>query len=273
MDRRAIIATHHKTGSVWMNTTFREICARTGLPFVTIGPDSRIDPDHCAPPVVVSDIHSKFRRCRWILKDDSARIFHLIRDPRDVVISGMHYHRTSREKWLFVSRDKFGGTAYQAKLNSLPTELHRLVFEMDHAGGNTIRRMAQWDYRQSNSFECKYEDLIRDVEGTLFVRVAAHLGFAGEEIELCRRTFWDLAIFGGRAGGKRQDPHIRSGEGGQWRSVFDRATGEEFLARFGDVLVRLGYEQDNAWLDRLPRTVPRRHHGRDAAAQSILDGT
>ena len=35
-----------------------------------------------------------------ILDRDDVRIMHLIRDPRDVLISAMHYHRKSTEAWL-----------------------------------------------------------------------------------------------------------------------------------------------------------------------------
>jgi len=272
VDRCAVIATHHKTGSVWMTTTFRAICAKLDMPFVNIGLETKIEADRCIPPVAFSDSHASFRHCRWILNHENVRIFHLIRDPRDVVISGMHYHRTSSEKWLFTPRDKFGGETYQAKLNRLPTEHERYVFEMDFAGGNTIRRMAGWNYGKSNSFECRYEDLIRDFEGDLFVKIAAHLGYGEGELDLCRKTFWDLAIFGGKSRRRHEIRHVRSGETGQWQGVFDRSLGEEFVARFGDVLVRLGYEQDNMWVGRLPQTRAGSGHGSDVASQSILDG-
>ena len=32
--------------------------------------------------------------------------------------------------------------------------------------------------------------------------------------------------------------------------------GEKFVRQFGDVLVRLGYEKDDSWLDKLPERQP-----------------
>ena len=255
MERCAVVATHHKTGTVWMNTTFRAICEALGIPFALIDLNTAVDPESCVAPMVFADSHSSFRHCRWMLADPRFRIFHLIRDPRDVIISGMHYHRTSKERWLFVPRAEFGGMDYQTKLNSLATDSERYLFEMANCGQKTLRRMLGWNYRRANGFECKYEDLVQDVDMSLFTRIATHLGFCEDELEVCRDVFWRNAMFGGKARRKGRIHHIRSGEKGQWRTVFDRCLGEEFINRFGDALVKLGYEEDNSWVGCLPRNA------------------
>ena len=50
--------------------------------------------------------------------------------------------------------------------------------------------------------------------------------------------------------------HIRSGDPQQWPCAFNRELGKAFLAAFGDALVRLGYEQDDHWVDRLSEQKP-----------------
>ena len=73
-------------------------------------------------------------------------------------------------------------------------------------GSQQRRRLrAPWrlDYARPNSFEARYEDLMEDVDTTLFAAAAAHLGFDDDEVATCRQVFWDHALFGGKA--KRRD--------------------------------------------------------------------
>lgn len=67
------------------------------------------------------------------LSDCSYRGLHLIRDPRDVILSGMHYHLRAPEKWLHDPEPDYGGLSYQEKLNSLDGD-GRLFLEMERLG-------------------------------------------------------------------------------------------------------------------------------------------
>jgi len=166
----------------------------------------------------------------------------------------MHYHQNAKENWLLRTSAEFGGQTYQAALNACASERERYDFEMRNATSKNIGNMLGWDCTRANSLECHYENLIRDTESQLFLRIAKHLGFSEDERPMCGRVFWRNAIFGGKAKVKeeRTFAHIRSGEPEQWRGVFDRKLGEAFLAQFGDVLVKLGYEKDDSWLGGLP---------------------
>ena len=60
-----------------------------------------------------------------LMKLDHARFLHIIRDPRDVLLSGMRYHRIAplgNEKFLREKRDEWGGKNYQDHLNALPDD-------------------------------------------------------------------------------------------------------------------------------------------------------
>jgi hypothetical protein len=258
MNRIAVIATHHKAGTVWMNHTFRTIAKKLDIRFLpTLGFMVLPEADR-APPLILSASNGREGVEPGLFDREDVRIFHLIRDPRDVLISSMHYHRRAKENWLLRTGDDFGGQTYQAALNARASDRERYDFEMRNATAKNVANMLGWDYDRASSFECRYEDLIRDTERKLFADIVRHLGFAKEEIPLCRRVFWKLAIFGGKADAREDAAiaHVRSGEPEQWRGVFDRRLGETFLAQFGDALIRLGYEKDDAWRDDLPEHRP-----------------
>lgn len=251
MNRCAVIATHHKTGTKWMNSTFTAICRALDIPFVNADRDGIPRRDEAKPPYVLFSPHAKFGKSRWLLENPEHRVFHVIRDPRDVIISAMHYHRVSKEHWLHVAREEFGGRTYQQQLNSLPDDRQRYLFEMNRSAKTVIKAMRRWNYGRPTSIECKYEDLIVDTEMSLFTDVVRHLGFSDDELERCREQFWRMSIFGDKAARKGKVTHIRSGDAKQWQLVFDRGLALDFIENFGTVLVRLGYETDHSWIDTL----------------------
>jgi hypothetical protein len=112
--------------------------------------------------------------------------------------------------------------------------------------------MTSWNYSKANSFDCKYEDLITDTNTELFGRIAGHLGFAGAQVDECRKQFWETSLFGGR---QAKVHHVRSGAARQWPSVFDIGLAQAFVERFGDALLTLDYEPDDSWISRLPEVA------------------
>jgi hypothetical protein len=240
-----VVATHHKTGSVWMRTVFRSIGRSLGLPFVSLNKSRSKKSGHSPAPAILFNDHSNFSNCPWALGDPRSRILHIIRDPRDVIISAMRYHLSAKESWLHEPRKAFRGMSYQQTLNSLPDDRSRYAFEMERSAMRVIRDMQNWDYTRPNCFECKYEELIADTSMDLVTSILIHLGFELKDLKTCRQIFWDNSLFGGLRGSR--SPHIRSGELRQWESVFDESLAISFTARFPDALIRLGYEPDNSW--------------------------
>src|SRR5256885_3315342 len=133
MNRCAVIATHHKTGTVWMRDAFRGIAHDLTINFVYLARKSPVRNAKLLPPVIVLNDQSDFTATPWLLDGPDQRILHLVRDPRDVLISAMHYHRVAQESWLHVPRKGFGGLSYQQKLNSLPDDSSRYLFELKHS--------------------------------------------------------------------------------------------------------------------------------------------
>jgi len=246
----AVIATHHKTGTVWMGSIFRDISVACKLRLIRMQRLKGIAPEALVLPSIVINQHSDFKKCRWMLKHPRCRILHLIRDPRDIVLSAMRHHRTAKEDWLHKPRKAFDGLTYQQKINGLPDDRARCIFEMDNGARRTIRSMRKWNYARPGVIECRYESLIGDVGMTAFTAVLLHLGFEDHELDACRTAIRENSLFGTVK--EKKQAHIHSGAARQWAQAFDRSLAAEFIERFGDVLIELGYEKDNAWADALP---------------------
>jgi hypothetical protein len=222
-----------------MHGVFTELANRLGLTLqVGRGFDPATD--------IFFEVHSKFPD--ELLSIDF-RGLHLIRDPRDVVLSATRYHLDSTEKWLHVPDGRFGGLTYQQRIGGLEPR-DQFLFEMQGMSNLTIRGMAAWRYDDPRFFEARYEDLIEDQGPDLFAAVLSFLGFDGLEteagVEIFRR--WSMA-------GKQipsGHPHIRSAAKQQWKTAYRRWHGERFIDAFGDCLIVLGYEADHSWVNDLP---------------------
>lgn len=206
LKNKVLVGTHHKTGTDWMLRIFRRISRDLGLRFVA-GKQREFPTDFD----VFIQHHSRFDLTRL---DVEYRGLHLIRDPRDVIISGCFFHQKSGERWLHIRRGEFGGLTYQEKINSYATLDDKIMFEMENHG--TIRDMLAWSYSDPRFVEVEYEDLIVDDNLMLFHRIFAHLGFPGETIPGLLRIASDNSLFSGNV---RKSDHVRSGEKMQWKDT------------------------------------------------------
>jgi hypothetical protein len=236
-----LVGTHHKTGTVWMQRTFRRIAEAIRRTFIDLSRNMPISPGG-----ILFHMHSEFPA---EVLATGFRGLHVIRDPRDIVISGLRYHRDAREPWLHTAVPQFGGLSYQEKLNSLSPD-DQFVFELEHSARRTLGGILAWRYDDKRFFEARYEALHADRSGTLFATIAGHLQFNPVEAAAAIAVFTRTTIAGKPV--PPGHPHIRSGEPAQWRRSWRRWQGERFLAVHGDCLVRLRYESDDGWLDDLP---------------------
>ena len=239
-----LVATHHKTGTVWMMSVFSAIARRTGSAFENI--NRYRDPSRVRD-VIQSAINADHRH---ILLDWNAefgdvdlppriRGIHLIRDPRDVVVSGAKYHTWSTERWLHEPRDEFGGLSYQEKINRCASADERQLFELDYKAKDTIERMLAFSDR--GVFRTvKYESLIRDDNMIDWHAILVFLGFRGPELIVALEEVYRKSLFGGFDPRSRR--HIHDGAVEQWKSSMSLAVQAAFRARFPDALQRLGYE-------------------------------
>jgi hypothetical protein len=192
-----------------------------------------------------------FRSARHFHRDGLAgrpfRGSHMIRDPRDVVVSGYFYHLWTEEKWARQpDGQSWEGMSYQAYLNSVDRE-EGLLAEIERCAATTLADMAAWDYGQPEFVELRYEDVIND-EPAMFRRLFDFYGFDDKAVAVGLSAVEEASIHSRRTpdtGTQRR--HVRSGKTAQWREHFGASHVERFKALTGDLLVRLGYESDMDW--------------------------
>lgn len=227
---------HHKAGTVWIRRVILELCRSYGLRYRTGGPR----PIASDADAVVFANADEFRRA--LLSDRSFAGSHMIRDPRDLVVSGYEYHKVTTEAWANQVRPEYGDRSYREYLCRLPDD-EGLLAEIRWFGSATGPRMAAWDFDQPEFLELRYEDFLAD----------EHAGF----LDLFRwwglnQTATDRGLeiadrLSRRNGGARSTHPIRSSLPGEWQERFTADHIEEFKSQNGDLLERLGYETSEAW--------------------------
>ena len=223
---------HHKAGSVWFNRVLRVVARTYGIR-AFLGEQRDLPRD---AELFVQN-HGRIDRATL----PAFRGSHLIRDPRDVVVSGYFYHCKTTETWAHIPNERYGGRSYQDHLLSLDKDAG-LLAEIERCATSDMREMVNWNYQDDRFLEMRYEALIAD-ERTGFRRLFEHYGFKPVAVNRCIDIALSFNIERARATTK----HVRSGVPGEWRNHFGASHKEAFKRLFGDAALRLGYETNSDW--------------------------
>lgn len=193
------------------------------------------------------------------------RGLHVVRDPRDVIVSAYHSHRSTHteEEWPRLME-------HRRRLRELG-EKEGLQAEMEFSKPN-LERMERWAGRPvpglyevlaERIMVAPYDTLLaifretglvaeggdiaipglRDQVGRRWLGLRRPCLTTGEALALCQR-YGFRALSGGRQPGEEDaKSHYRRGVPGDWRRAFGPAEVERFHALFGDLPQRLGYPQ------------------------------
>ncbi len=251
MDFTLFVGTHHKTGTMWMFNIFQTFAERAGLPFLNFSEHCRrllITGQRCDQllfgyglafdGIILADHAEGFRTVASLLPEERRRMFHVVRDPRDIAISAADYHVRSKEPWLHVPLTEFGGMTYQERIASYETLDDRVLFEIDHSSAATVQEIRS--LLEMPDIEIfKYEAFMQQPSTfqTLFDFCGFHADF---------RQLFELAVsehsFFGEAKAETSD-HASDGSVAQWREKLRPATLNAIEQTFGDVIARLGYPE------------------------------
>jgi hypothetical protein len=263
------VGVHHKAGTVWMWLMHQAIARRLDLPFIDLGRPGRSGSSRGAKPVDPALLGSTLQRIRaqrrGIVFDPHSvfgevpkqipriRGVHIVRDPRDVLISATFYHLKADERWLDQPMPYLRGMTYREKLHSFGTIREAFIFELRNQTQKAIRAMASFP-RLPTVATVTYESLMTGDVLAAFAAMFASLGFRGPARGVALECARQESIVLNPT--RRRSSHVRSGELHQWRHAFDRELGELFVAEAGNALIALGYEPDHSWLKELPATRP-----------------
>lgn len=192
---------------------------------------------------------------------------HMVRDPRDIIISGYLYHKRTDEAWCvnknFQTEKQItypqvpnsqmyrpetwkkeyiktlSGKSYQEKINSLNEE-EAILFEMNHYGKWTIQDMLKWNFEATNCLEIKFEDLMKSYDFEM-MKIFKYCNFSSSQIKAAK-TFADREnLHKMSKKDLKKNSHISSLKTNKWEKYFNKKTMGYFDKHFVEVLKKYNY--------------------------------
>jgi hypothetical protein len=260
-----LVFSYHKSGTSLLLHVMTKVCDRLGLSLDNqFGLVERLSPE----PDVVLLPHSLLRaRIDW-----PYRAIRMIRDPRDIWVSGYLYHRHNDEDWCTNAdldptppigwpqvdhsfahwpeawkRDyleRLNGESYQRNLLRR-SQAEGLDFELDGYTGCTLATMREWALNGVDALDVRLEDVVANFDVTMR-KVFDHFGFGETHVtsalEVARSE--DVNRMDDAAIAVR--PQIHSRTISKWRDVLTEDQVARFEALHGDLIRQLGYERSGA---------------------------
>lgn len=180
---------------------------------------------------------------------EDIRVVRLVRDPRDLMVSGYFYHKRGAEGWCLledpvdadwaVVNGKVpgalpAGTTLMAYLNDASTG-DGLAAEFEFRR-NHLDAMRDWPRDDHRIRTWRYEDIMGN-EGETYAGILAFMGLS----PLAQRIGASHAERHSMARRRGKNAHIRNPASGQWRDLMPAALVDRIAGEYGDVLERYGY--------------------------------
>ncbi len=178
---------------------------------------------------------------RWLTAPGWATVL-ILRDPRDVVVSLMHYIAERQTSHDFYEAFQTRWTTPKARLQAIIQGARLPHSRLSDPASQYAAYLGWLDHPEV--LVVRFEDLVRSRQATL-VRI---LDFVQQ------RGAWQLTLPREQALAALERairPHrsgtFRKGQPGEWRQWFDEDLKRLFKEHTGDLLIRLGYERDHDW--------------------------
>ncbi|WBY17284.1 sulfotransferase domain-containing protein [Erythrobacteraceae bacterium WH01K] len=163
------------------------------------------------------------------------KILLMVRDPRDAVISDMHYIQS------------WPGHPLKERVASMKDDKTRLlaIINGEHGGRNIRDQILRFSDWTGHAHTVRFEDTVGAQGGgtdeTQLETVRGIFAYLGMDVSLEQAK----AIAVDARSSKTQT--FRTGRIRNWETVYDRDVKDAFKAVAGDQLIELGYEKDHDW--------------------------
>ncbi len=253
---------HHKGCTVWCSKILIEVGQRLGLKGDYLHVPSQFNFDLQSYMERRSlDYVSYANADIQYMGGVNHRGMHVIRDPRDTVVSGYFSHKNSHPTigWpeLVPHRERLQQMSFESGMIEeidfsarLPTNGRNL---------NSFEALASWNYRDPDILELKFEDLTT-APALHFERFFSFAGVLSEGAEtgpgqidratlraILEQLDFQKLSSGRKPGEENVSSHYRKGQAGDWKDHFTPKVKDAFKRKHGPLLVQLGYESDENW--------------------------
>ncbi|MGM0694999.1 MAG: hypothetical protein ACQEUN_16595 [Pseudomonadota bacterium] len=161
---------------------------------------------------------------------------HAIRHPFSLIHSATLYHLKSKEKWLHVPRESFGGLTYFQKLSSLASFEEKLMFEMENHSKIVIEDMMSVA-KDVRFYDVRLENISKDERMSDLAAAFDFCGVKNEELDDWLEIASEFCLW------KMKDlpKHSTTGVGSSWQIDFKDEVLIRYRELFGYAEKELGY--------------------------------
>ncbi|MDY7013813.1 MAG: sulfotransferase domain-containing protein [Cyanobacteriota bacterium] len=275
---------HHKCATTFFRRVVESACKEMGLNYFLANKEAQFGSDlkSFVDREKIDFIAYTNANYEQVKDLTNFRGFHVIRDPRDIIVSAYFSHLYSHptQNWPALAE-------YRNKLKNLSKD-EGLLLEIERSGSG-LRKISGWDYSLPNVLELKMEDIIvnpysacldifdylqlidkRSSYVTLTERWKELLALTVSKIQqvtfgqdfinfssrkmsgekLCTIVYqhdFRQKSKGRKPGEENVKSHYRKGVAGDWKNHFNEQHIELFKKNYKGLLVKLGYEDDENW--------------------------
>lgn len=205
---------------------------------------TRIDMDHPFPAKnFVSTLYFTYENFQNIPKNKAYKVFFVMRDPRDLVVS---WYFSAKQNHIVKNDPKRGLYQHRKALNELSLD-DGLIYTIDSFKERGIYELLRsWKAATDdpNVMIVRFEDLTAEDNFGCFRQLFDFIDVTMPDDQL--RDLIDAYSFrrltGRKPGTQDTNSHLRSGTSGGWRKYFNNEILKRFDEAAGDLISELGYQ-------------------------------